>query len=412
MDVRMRTGREGGSLLAVTLLVFSTAALSAALLTVVNSSTREQRGSQEALRALYVCEAALSEAVFDLSKGGTGDLGSKQAPLQFGNTGSYFVDATDLGNGCTALTATGRDRSVARVEAVVRALPGTAFRWAAFGDEVLEMASNARVDSYDSTQGDYLSQQVNGSGQGAYANTDGNVGSNDDVTLSQNATVWGDARPGPSGQTTLIGNNTSVSGSTLPLPAPQVLPPLTIPSGTSSGDVTVVGAGTLGSLVHHFVNFVLGTGSTMTITGPATLVVGNMELESNSSLLVDGSAGPVEIYVLDDFVVSSNTLVSSLTYSPLDIQIMLQSDNIINPNLTVDLDVVNLNSGAQLYGTIYAPNASIEINSNFELFGGIISKRLRLDSNSRIHYDEALLTAGANAAGAYETLCWRLLGAD
>lgn len=396
-------------MVAVTLLVMSTAALSAALLAVVKSSRREQVGSLESLRATYVGEAALAEAVFDLSKGGTGDLGSKQAPLSFGNGGSYYVDAVDLGNGCTSLTATGRDRSVARIEAVIREVPGDVFRWAAFGDEVLDLTGDARVDSYDSTLGSYASQEINSSGLITYADSDGHVGSNGDVTLGLNASVWGDARPGPTGQTTLVGASATVSGSTLPLPALEALTALQVPSVASSGDLTLAGIGALGSGAYAYGNFVLGSSSILTVTGPATLVIGNMELQSGAHLLVDASSGPVEIYVLDDFVMSNDTLVSSLTSSPLDVELLLLSDNLLDPS---NLDLVDFGANAQFYGTIYAPYASVDINTNFELFGGLMTKRLNLDGNARIHYDEALLSAAANAPTAYETLCWRVLGVE
>lgn len=410
MRRKRENGRAGGSLLAVSLLVMTTAALSGALLAIVRSTTKEQRGAQEDLRSLYVTEAAVAEAVYDLSQGGTGDVGSEQAPLAFGPGSAFFVEATDLGNDCTSLVATGRDaRTVSRVEVVVQRVPSTAFPWAAFGDETLEMDSNARVDSYDSTLGSYAGQQVNGSGTSAYANSDGDVGSNGNLDLSSNATVWGDARPGPGGTTTTNGSNTYISGSTLPLATTTALEPLVIPVLPSSGNLVVMGTTTIPAGDVRYSNLTLASNSTTTVIGPARIVVGNMELQSGSKLLVDAAAGPVELYVEHDFVMSSNTLITSMSNSPLDFSLLLKSDNIIDPNLEVDLDEIDFNSNAMLFGTIRAPNASIEINSNFELFGGITARRLRLDSNARIHYDEALLGMSAGQVGSYETLCWRVL---
>ena len=98
--------------------------------------------------------------------------------------------------------------------------------------------------------------------------------------------------------------------------------------------------------------------------------------------------------------------------TPADISLYLDSDNIINPGVDVDLDELNtveLDSNAELYGTIYAPNAAIDIDSNFQLFGSVVARRVHLDSNAKIHFDESLLLVHASASSGFETICWRVL---
>jgi hypothetical protein len=70
---------------------------------------------------------------------------------------------------------------------------------------------------------------------------------------------------------------------------------------------------------------------------------------------------------------------------------------------------VLFNSNAKMYGTIFAPNAKVSIDSNFELFGAVIAREVSLSSNSMIHYDEQLLNAGGQPT-AYSSLCWRIVG--
>ena len=73
-------------------------------------------------------------------------------------------------------------------------------------------------------------------------------------------------------------------------------------------------------------------------------------------------------------------------------------------------DEVDFESNAEFYGTLYAPYAIVEINSNFRLFGALVARSIHLDSNSRIHYDEALSgTGGTSGSGAFSTLCWLVL---
>lgn len=106
---------------------------------------------------------------------------------------------------------------------------------------------------------------------------------------------------------------------------------------------------------------------------------------------------------------NSNTLIASTTMTPADVAINLLSDNIIDPGLEVDLDEVDFDSNAELYGTIYAPNASVVINSNFELFGSLMARAVHLDSNSKIHFDEALLKADSDEELQFEAVAWRQL---
>lgn len=402
--------RRGSALMAIVVLVIGLAAVSLTLVSMVSGSGKEQRSVRDDLSSLYVSEAGIAEAVFDLAKGGTGRLGDENVPVNLGTGASYYVEAVDNA-GEVMLTATGSDRGMtSRVEAIVKAVAAGGWTWAAFGDQSMTMDSNARVDSYDSRNGTYASQAVNGSGSSQYANSNGDIGSNGNVSMDSNTKVWGAARPGPTGSTNILGKAV-VTGSTVPMLSPIPMPALTIPTIASSGSLTVSGAQTLVG-DHRFTDLEIDGTVQLSITGPASIVIDNFTLNSNSSVIVDATSGPVEFFVLDDFVMSSNTLIRSTTFNPADVTINLESDNILDPNLNVDLDEIDFNSNAQLYGTVYAPNASVEINSNFELFGGIMAKRMHLDSNARIHYDEALGAGSIGTRPQFEILCWRVVSAD
>ncbi len=388
--------RTGSALVMVAILMTGLATATLFMLVTIGSSNREKAASQVQVEAVYAAEAALNVALLDMSTGGTGVVGANQAE-HFGGS-QYAVGVLDIGGDMSELTATasvGNAQSV--VEAVVQQVTASIWAYGAFGDEQLTLDSNARVDSYDSTLGTYASQEVNGSGNSSYASASGNVGSNGNIVLSQNSDVYGNATPGPASTTTVLGNAT-VSGSTTPAPAPVAMPPLVSPALPFTGPLSVPNGSTqvLPSGNHAFNLLNVGTGATLQVTGPATLFVGSAELESNSQFLVDAAAGPVILYVVDDFILNSNTFMGSLTFTPADLTVQLESDNIIDPNLTVDLDDVLLESNAQLYGSIYAPNALVDIDSNFELFGAVVARQLHLDSNSKIHFDESLADANAS----------------
>lgn len=416
--------RRGSILIIVALLMASVAMLSLVLLSTLRSSHKENQGSREGLNALYACETGLSEAVRELSTtGGDGNVGSSSNPVEAGEQ-SYYVVATPLGNGRTSLVAYGSvDRAEMGVEAVVQPIPESFFRWAAFGEELLHMDSNARTDSYDSSidpgVNSYPNQQVNGSGSNAYANANGDVGSNGNITMDSNIGVFGDASPGPTG--TVTGDLANITGATTPLPAGVELPDVIVPSIPSSGPLIVsVNGTTVPSGSHHFSELRVETNKVLTITGPATIVCDDFKLKSGSQLVIDATDGPVEFFVIDDFILNSNTQIYSTaplppdgngSHSPLDVAFNLLSDNILDPavDITFDEDTVDFDSGSKLYGTIFAPSAEIIIDSNFEQFGSLVARRASLLSNARIHYDERLATVSSDAQSVFTTLCWRVV---
>jgi hypothetical protein len=415
--------QAGGALVMVAFATAVMATLSFSVLALSMAGAKEQRTSKEQMSARFVCEAGLSEAVFELAVSSAanvvvveqgqveqpGDVGSEQDPETLGG-GSFWVEATPLANMQTRLVATGEvDRAGERIELTVREVVNTKYVWGAFGDVDMAMSSNARVDSYDATLGTYASQAVNSDGSSTYAGTDGDVGSNKDVGLSQNAKVWGDAVPGPTGIAN-IGVNVVVTGTTLPNSESIPLPPIEVPAIATWGPVTYSGAtNAIGPGDIAFDSILVDSNSHVQVTGPARIVVGDFRLNSNATFMIDASAGPVELYVLNDFLLNSNTTLASTDFLPKNLEVLLLSDNIIDPAVTVDLDTVDFNSNARLFGTVYAPDAFVDVNSNFELFGSLVAKKVRLRSNATVHFDESLATTKKDLDSTWEIVCWRLL---
>lgn len=411
---RAHDRRRGSSLVVVSLMMVGLAVLSVSLFTVVNSGEKAQKSTREQSNAKYVAEAGLSVALMDLSRGADPQdvsVGSVNQPVAFGNS-SYWVTATDLGGNLYEMTATGVENNVgSQLKVVLREVTDSQHVWAAFGDEGLTMDSNAKADSYNSSLGLYTDQDVNGSGSSSYALSNGNIGSNANVGADSNVKVWGNATPGPSGTASITGNAV-VSGSTQPATALVSMPAITLPSLVSMGDHAFDGSGSgafhdyIPAGDHRFDSVEVDMNQ-LTIVGPATLVFANLSIESNSEVIVDATNGPVEIFIEGDFLMNSNTLLASSTWTPADIELNLLSNNIVDPSVNVDLDEVDFNSNAELYGVVYAPNALVEINSNFELFGSLVAKQVHLDSNSFVHFDEALLSSNSSSERQLETVAWR-----
>lgn len=399
---RRDTSRRGTSLVVTTVLVFSLAGISLSLASLSRSSAEENRTTKDETNAYYIAQAGLAQAVQDLRAGGTGALGSLQQQQEFGGA-RFWVDSVDLGNGLRSLVATGVDnRAGARIELVLQEAALPFFRYGAFGELGLTLDSNATIDSYNSNLGPYslnLNKAFNG-----------NAGSNRNISLRSNSRIHGSAQPGPGHAVTILGNAV-VSGATSPAPAPFELPPIEFPAAPGPNNYTLNGTATLVAGLHQLANVRLNSNSVLTINGPATIVCSNLELRSNSQIIVNATNGPVEFYVDGDFKMLSNAKLYASDLKPANVKVFLNGDNIIDPDTDVQVDPQDdefqFNSNTQIYGVVYAPNAFVEIESNFECFGAMIARRLHLDSNSKIHFDESLLTETEDSESELQAVLWR-----
>jgi hypothetical protein len=329
-------------------------------------------------------------------------LGSQDAPVEFGPS-SYWVEIEALDARTYSLRSTGADDvTPVRLELVVGKKPTGFFQFAAFGADGVVLDSNAFIDSYDSSLGSYDSQVQGGND---WAGEKGNVGSNGDIELKANTEIHGDVKPGPGGTLDDSAPNTFVSGSTEPADEPVDMPPIDVPVVASSGSISTGSSATIGPGTVHYDSILVNGGGTLTVVGPAVVVVDDFELKSNSALVFDTANGPVQVYGTGDFVLKSNSDVITPSDSALDVTLFLSADN--SPPGAAHQ--VELSSNSDFVGAIYAPNATFSLGSNFDVYGSIMCGFLDLSSHGQIHFDEALLYDGFGASGEVEALLWRRL---
>jgi hypothetical protein len=409
--MKMHTGnssrsRRGTLLVIVAVMMVGMAGLTVALLRMTTSSRKEQRQDGEETHARYVCQAGLSNAMYNLQRGQSGALGSPSSPVTWDKS-QYYVTQTNIASDIFKLTATGiDDRSGARQELVVQQIPSTIWLYGLFGKESLHMDSNARADSFNSNNGTYATQATNGSGSTLHAGSNGDVGSNGSITLDSNAKIWGDAKAGPD-HATVLHDNASVTGSITSLPTQMELPTISVPTYTSFGNLTVNANTTVPTGNRSYGTVRVKNNKTLTITGPASVVISNLQMDSNCFLNVDSTNGPVTLYVIDNFILDSNSQIYPLNKKPADLHLNILSDNVINPELNVQLDTLSISSNSIIYGTVFAPNARVRLDSNFNLYGSLIARSLDVDSNSFFHYDEALQSASGSGNPIFQTISWR-----
>jgi hypothetical protein len=395
---------RGGALAMIILSVAGLAALSAAMMTVGLSSAREQSAESLESQAEYICQAGLSQSVYLMRRGLDANVGSPTHQQSWGG-GRFWVTAVPAGPNLTRLTANGVENGTGKSqELVVKSIPTNMWTNALFGKDSINLDDSVRVDSYNSAVGTYASQLV-GSGLTAHALAHGTVGSNGDIGVHPASWIWGDAVAGPGHSVTLTGG--SVSGSTISATSQVSFPPINVPTYTNYGSVTFNTNSTIPTGDRTYTNLTVRSNKALTIVGPAHIVMNNLTMRSNASILIDDTAGPVTLTVIDNFVLEQNSTMRPLSNNPASLRINMLSDNVADPEVTVQLDTVTIASNSAIYGCVYAPEARIMLSSNFSLYGALMSRSLDLNSNCNFHYDEHLMQSMSDGTYTYEMVSWR-----
>lgn len=385
MDGALRAGRNGLSergsvLLATVFVVVAVAGLLLAFTQIGVSFTREHTTKRADDQALALADSGLAESLVAMRRGGTGRVGTAATPALYGD-GVFWTAATDIGNAVRLVhSAAMYESGRVALEMIVFHYSTNPFDVAIFSDDTLTMASNVQVDSYDPANGTYQ-DQLDASGTG-YVDDGAVVMSNSDIDLAANTDIYGDVHAGHDSE--LIQSGTAdVSGITEPMVADRELPPVVVPTTyPASGDLLVNTPGAmLASGDYSFTSLTVTNGSSLTIQGPANIVIDEWTLWSNSDLILDTAAGPITFYVTGTTDLRSNSDIITTGTSATEVTLNFAG----GPGQSVSID-----SNSDFHGVIYAPEADIEISSNFELFGAIIAGHLTLNSNVQIHFDESL----------------------
>lgn len=406
---------RGAALLVAMNVIIILSAMAAAFLVVAYADNREHLSTDASMRAFYVAEAGLNDAIAQVRAGGDGVLGSPQAPISFGN-GSYHVLAGTDGNQVTLV-------SVARVGGVVRAVEGVLSlaaeapcQEAAFGDESVLIEGSNIIDSYDSSQGTYLSQETNSDGGRSYAGSGGDVASDGDIDVTDpSALVAGDVSSTDPAKVTVAG--ALILGTTAPKGGSRNLPAIQVPTvpGAPTPLVHVTGTNVVRPIgKYRLSQLQVSNGSTLTLTGPATYVIDSVDLQSGQ-IVVNAAAGPVYMYVLGDFQIQNTAAIYSNRKQATDVMVFLDIDNLTGYESTKAGDgtkPMSVRDNGLVNGVLYAPNGVVNLDGDSHVYGSVSAKRVRMDGNASIHFDEALRAAPWLGVGSGLAQTWNRLQRD
>ncbi len=393
---RTHPARRGSVLVITVVLLGTLMVLTAAFLRLGVNLSHEHNADLDDSRAFYIAEAGVSESAAAILSGKTGNVASQAAPASYAN-GIVWATALDLGGidyqiDATALCDSGR----AAIRAVVHKDYHIDYTKGVSSDLPLIVGSNFMMDSYDPTLGTYNSQpkrKLPGHNDWI-VNDQGSIASNSDITLASGDRIYGDATPGPGASVFGIGGNTFVTGSTAPALRKIAFPVVTPPALPSLGNKTVnkndpIAQRTLTSGSYHFTSLTLQSQAAFTIQGPSTVVIDSLTTSAGCNFNIDATNGPVQVYFTGPTTWVSNMTVTSTAPTAKSVSLFFTS------NLPI-----NLQSNADLLGTIYAPTATVAVSSNWHNFGAITAKQVSVASNVFLHFDESLLSQ-SRQGGAY-----------
>ncbi|MDD4889668.1 MAG: hypothetical protein PHU85_07030 [Phycisphaerae bacterium] len=242
---------------------------------------------------------------------------------------------------------------------------------------LVRLSSNATVDSYDSSLGDY-----GGSNVGSAAMVRTNSTASGTVALSSNARINGSVQVGPNGnpnQVVSMSSGATVTGTKTAMSQAMTMPTVSAPTG--------LGAST-GNLTYN-------NNQTALVSG--NLHVDNLSLKSNSKVRINGN---VTIWAEGNFSVASNAYIEVLSGSSLTLYVngsmAISSNGAVRNNtakvsnakfIGLGSNPVSISANGSLEGVIIAPNASVTLSSNAQLFGAVMAKDMTLSSNADFHED-------------------------
>lgn len=348
--------------------------------------------SFNSLRALNLADAGAELAVWEIIHNGalfTGWSGVNPKTLiissftdNFGETiGDITLSAGSAAPDNYLITSTGFVPGVADYEVrkivKVKVFPRALFNNGIFGYDSVTLSGNTLVDSFDSSEGPYLPLT---------AGSDGDVGTNGDLTLSENAVVNGDAFIGPSG--TITGNTPEhLTGETF----------------YSADDVELEGLPSIDDFIvlPSAGNYVL-SGNNSDIILPGDYRYESMTVDGKAVLTISSNT---RIYIHNDFTIAGQAEV--VTNDNVEFYIggdgNFAGQGIVNTSeIASNLQIFGVGDGTSMsftglsdsYGTFFAPKSSIYMAGDADYYGAVVGKTAELAGNIKFHYDEDLTQSG------------------
>ncbi|HQO38313.1 MAG TPA: hypothetical protein PLP56_06135 [Candidatus Omnitrophota bacterium] len=380
----MISNKRGSALIIVYMVIAVLTILGTGIMSRELSEISNTRRYSDAVRAFWFAEAGIYKELYELNYPST-DVGWP------GSGEVRDVAITNISSSTKMINVTGYFDNSSATISVLAAKSGSPFNFAAFGNTSLSISGQGNVSSYNSTSDP----------SGTVRLSNGDIGTNGDITMSGQAFVYGDAATGPDGEFEdedndyISGNVTQDSDVYLTaVTVPSELENVTLGNSVSASWSPAAGNYRIPSISLAGQNTVTLTGPTnlyLTSTGTALAVSGQAEIVISNS-----STGPVTIYTPGDISLAGQGITNeAVTPSKLLIY-----------GTSTDSQTFACAGQGDFYGAYYAPNGDIRLSGQGDLFGSFIGDTVAISGQGNIRYDESLKTLNTTL-GTYSIIAWK-----
>jgi hypothetical protein len=224
------------------------------------------------------------------------------------------------------------------------------------------------------------------------------------INLKHGATVNGNVIVGPGADpdTVIDDLGATITGETYAATETYSFPPATVPAalyGEPSQGALDDSAVITASGKYDSIN--LGNSEILTIDGDVSLyITGDVTLGNSAELqIVDAGTNPnasLTLYVEGDVEVKTGGALNNLAQDPKKLKIFgLDScQNII------------LKNSSDFYGTIYAPNAYVEMKNSASAYGAVVADSFEQKNSAAFYYDASLRDVDIEEAERFIVMHW------
>ncbi len=396
--------QRGAALITSLILVAGIASLGAGLVQISSVSTKRQNLGIDTVQALYVAEAALSEAYFAVAMGKSGKIGEPDEPAKIGG-GYYWVEATDLPNNIVALEATalyGRGKF-----SLSMTLNRSVNQVAALGFCGLDGVTIGEGADLRTTSTPELPASSLVDPPAVHVRSNGDITVHSPITIDPEfaTNVIGNINPGPSGIADLD-PSTVVTGSTASSARGLTLPAFTIPRVPLEllDFVFAVGQTKL-TLDSDFSwdEVSVPSGYTLTLKGPMRLRAENITVATDARVIIDTTLGPVGIYTTGSTIFQPGSILENIGDDPTQCSMFA-----LTPD-TNKRSIVSMGAKGEFKGMIVAPRTTVAIPGNLQLTGSVVAEDLLIGDHATVRFDENLIDGGYGIKMVPTMVSWEVM---
>ena len=380
---------KGSAILIVMALI---AMLSAAAIISVDRSNTEIDLAYNQLqddRAFYTAEAGLQRALAQLRADNSWRNGYYRQVLEGGYYTTSLTDSSTQPGlvDSIIIKSTGQfTGAVSHVELWVTPEKSYPFKYGLFGESGVTLKQDACTDSYNSDSGTYAATVLQ---------EQGSVGANGPISLSQGATVGGDAvcatdggiSIGPSAQ---VWGDTSSTADSVNL---DIIPDSEYNWAKSVSNAPAGLSGTNYTYNSNTRNLDVKSNGILTLQS-GVYYFSSLSAQQNGQIVLAPNA-EVTIYVTGNLTVQQDGGIN-VSGSPADMIIFSKGNNFM------------LMQDAKFYGAFYGPNVKFIGRQDMGLYGSIVASDISMGQDACFHYDRDLSKYTKGTTGKINVLAWRL----